>query len=129
MLLYIDEKGPITAKTHGDTSWSSVQVKVEKVQKINGLLNVFEGAYDHTNDKMHVHCYRNKTGKQFIDFLKRVDRIYDNHIKNIFLVLDNLSAHKSKMVKKEISNYCHRIKLVFLPVRSPDLNLIEVRWS
>jgi transposase len=125
--LYVDEKGPITAKTHGGTSWSSVQVKVEKAQKINGLLNVF-GAYDYTNDKIHVHCYRNKTGKQFIDFLKIVDRRYDQDIQNIFVVLDNLSAHKSKMVKKEISKYCPRIKLVFLPVRSPELNLIEVRW-
>ena len=128
MLLYVDEKGPITAKTHGGTSWSSVQVKVEKVQKINGLLNVF-GASDYTNDKMHVHCYRNKRGKQFVDFLKRVDRRYDKNIQNIFLILDNLSAHKSKMVKEEISKYCPRIKLVFLPVRSPELNLIEVRWS
>ncbi len=127
VLLYVDEKGPVTAKTHGGTSWSSIQVKVEKAQKINGLLNVF-GAYDHTNDKMHVHCYRNKTGKQFVDFLKRVDKRYDKNIQNIFLVLDNLSAHKSKMVKKVISKYCPRIKLVFLPVRSPELNLIEVRW-
>ncbi len=69
VLLYVDEKGPITAKTHGGTSWSSTQVKVEKAQKINGLLNVF-GAYDHTNDKIHVHCYRNKTGKQFVDSKK-----------------------------------------------------------
>ena len=63
MSLYVDEKGPVTAKTHGGTSWSSVQVKIEKAQKIDGLLNVL-GAYDHTNDKIHVHCYRNKTGKQ-----------------------------------------------------------------
>ena len=127
VLLYVDEKGPVTAKTHGGTSWSSVQVKIEKAQKINGLLNVF-GAYDHTNDKMHVQCYKRKTGKQFVDFLKRVDKRYDKNIQNIFLVLDNLSAHKSKMVKKEIANDCPRIKLVFLPVRSPELNLIEVRW-
>ena len=33
------------------------------------------------------------------------------------------------MVKDEISKCCPRIKLVFLPVRSPELNLIEVRWS
>ncbi len=64
MLLYVDEKGPVTtAKTHGGTSLLSTQVKIEKAQKIRGLLNVF-GAYDHTNDKIHVHCYRNKTGKQ-----------------------------------------------------------------
>jgi len=87
------------------------------------------GAYDHTNDKMHVHCYRNKTGKQFVDFLKRVDRRYGKNIQNIFLVLDNLSLHKSNKVKEEISKCCPRIKLVFLMVRSPELNLIEVRWS
>jgi len=127
VLLYLDEKGPIAAKTHGGTSWSSVQVKVEKAQKINGLLNVF-GAYDYTNDKMHVHCYKMKTGKQFIDFIKRVDRRYDKNIQNIFVVLDNLSVHKSKKAKNEISRCCSRIKLVFLPVRSPKLNLIEVRW-
>lgn len=127
MLLYADEKGPIAAKTHGGTSWSSTQVKVEKAQKIKGLLNVF-GAYDHTNDKIHVQCYRNKTAKQFADFLKRVDKRYDKNIQNIFVVLDNLPAHKSKRVQKEISKYCPRIKFVFLPVKSPKLNLIEVRW-
>ena len=77
---------------------------------------------------MHVQCYKRKTGKQFVDFLKRVDKRYDKNIQNIFVVLDNLSAHKSKIVKKEISKYCPRIKFVFLPVRSPELNLIEVRW-
>ena len=86
------------------------------------------GAYDYTNDKMHVHCYRNKKGKQFVDFLKRVDKRYDTNIKNIFVVLDNLSAHKSKMVKEVVAKNYSRIKFVFLPVRSPKLNLIEVRW-
>jgi transposase len=89
------------------------------------LLNVF-GAYDHTNDKMHVQCYKKKTGKQFIDFLKRVDRRYGKNIQNIFVVIDNLSAHKSKKVKEDLFKYCPQIKLVFLPVRSQELNLIEV---
>ena len=126
VLFYQDEKGPIAAKTHGGSSWSPVQAKVEKAQKINGLLNVF-GAYDHTNYKMHVHCCKKKTWKQFVDFLKRVDRRYDRHIQNIFIVIDNLSVHKSKRVQREISKCCP-IKFVFLPVRTPKLNLIEVRW-
>ncbi len=91
--------------------WSSTQVKIEKAQKIKGLLNVF-GAYDYTNDKMHVRCYKKKTGKQFVDFLKRVERRYDKNIQNIFLVLDNLSAvHKSKKVKEEISKCCPQNKI------------------
>jgi transposase len=49
-------------------------------------------------------------------------------ISKSFLVLDNLSVHKSKKVREEISKCCPRIKLVFLPIRSPELNLIEVRW-
>jgi len=128
VLLYVDEKGPITAKTHGGTSWSSTQVKVEKAQKVKWLLNVF-GASDYTNDKMHVQCYKRKTAKQFVDFLKRVDKRYDKNIQNIFVVLDNLSVHKSKKAKNEIFKYCSRIKLVFFPVRSSKLNLIEVRWG
>ena len=78
---------------------------------------------------IYVQCYQKKTAKQqFVDFLKRVDKKYGKNIQNIFVVLDNLSVHKSKKVKEEISNLCPRIKFVFLPVRSPKLNLIEVRW-
>jgi hypothetical protein len=67
---------------------------------------------------IYVHCYKKKTGKQSIDFLKKVDKRYDEkNIQNTFLVFDNLSMHKSKMVKKEeISKRCLRIKFIFLPV-------------
>ncbi len=81
--------------------------------------------FDHTNDKMHVQCYKEKSGRQFIDFLKRVDSRYDKHIKNIFLVLDNISIHKSKKVKEEMAKCCPRIRFVFLPTKSPQLNLIK----
>jgi hypothetical protein len=93
LLLYEDEKGPIAAKTYGDcTSWSSVQSKVEKAQKTKGILNIF-GVYDHTNDKMFIHCYKKRNGDQFLDFIRRVDRRYDSTIKQIFLVLDNISIY------------------------------------
>ena len=66
VLLYQDEKGPVTAKTHGGSSWSSIQAKVEKAQ-INGLLNVF-GAYDHTNDTMHVTAIKRRHGNSLLIF-------------------------------------------------------------
>ena len=69
-----------------------------------------------------------KTGKQFLDFINRVDQKYDDHIQHIFLVLDNVSIHRSNKVKESISRDYPRIHLVFLPTRSPELNLIEVRW-
>ena len=125
--MYQDEKGPIAAKTYGGPSWCSTQSKIEKAQKIKGILNTF-GVYDYTNDQMYTHCYRNKTSDQFIDFIKRVDSRYDSSIKTIFVVLDNASIHRSKKTRNAISHYHPRIVLVFLPTRSPELNLIEVRW-
>ena len=106
ILLYQDEKGPIAAKTYGGISWSQVQSKVERAQKIKGILNVF-GVYDHTNDQMYTHSYRNKTGKQFLDFIKRIDRKYNSSIKQIFLLLDNISIQRSLQkiqMKKQYKN-------------------------
>jgi hypothetical protein len=92
--LYVDEKEPVTTtKTHGGTSWSSTQVKVEKA---------------------------------FVDFLKRVEKRYSSNIQNIFLVLDNLSVHKSKKAREVLAKDYPRIKFGFLPVKSPELNLIEL---
>lgn len=87
------------------------------------------GVYDYTNNQMFTHSYKRKTSKQFLDFIKRVDKKYDNNVvKQIFLILDNASIHKSKIVKETLARYHPKIHLVFLPTRSPELNLIEVRW-
>ena len=78
---------------------------------------------------MWTHGYRKKTGKQFLDFIDRIDKKYDSSVKQIFLVLlDNVSIHKSNKVKQTMAKHHKRIQLVFLPTRSPELNLIEVRW-
>ena len=78
---------------------------------------------------MWTHGYRKRTeGKQFLDFIDRIDQKYDNNIKQIFLVLDNVSIHKSNKVKQTMAKHHPRIHLVFLPTMSPELNLIEVRW-
>ena len=82
----------------------------------------------HHNNQMWTHGYKKKTGKQFLDFIDRIDQKYDSNVKQIFLVLDNASIHKSNKVKQTIAKYHSRIQFVFLPTRSPELNLIEVRW-
>jgi transposase len=89
-------------------------------------LNVF-GVYDYTNNQMWTHGYRKKTGKQFLDFIDRIDKKYDSSVKQIFLVLDNVSIHKSNKVKQTMAKNHPRIQLVFLPTRSPELNM-KVRW-
>ncbi len=98
--------------------------------QINEILNVFV-IYNNTNNNLWIQGYKQKTGKQSLDFIKikRVDQKYDNNIKQIFLVLvDNLSVHRPNKVKETLIRFHPRIHLVFLPTRSPELNLIEVRW-
>jgi hypothetical protein len=46
-----------------------------------------------------------RQASSFLDFIKRVDRKYDDNTKQIFLVLDNTSIHKSKIVKETLARY------------------------
>ncbi len=53
VLLYVDEKRPVTAaKILGDTSCSSIKVKVQRAQKLKGILDVFKVEYNHIKDSM-----------------------------------------------------------------------------
>ena len=97
----MDMKGTHSSK---NIWWNLVVFNtIQNIQgsKDKGILNVFGGAYDHTNNPMWIHSYKKKTGKQFLDFIKRVDQKYDFSVKQIFLILDNVSIHKSNnKVKK-----------------------------
>jgi transposase len=47
----------------------------------------------------------------------------------IHLILDNAPYHHSKKVKFWLKSHTRRIKLVFLPSYSPNLNIIERLWK
>jgi len=63
----------------------------------------------------HILLYKQKTGgKQFLDFIKRVvDQKYnDRNIKQIFLIPDNVSIHKSNnKVKKRNASQRHHPRI------------------
>jgi len=59
------------------------------------------------------------------DFLKAVWKA--NIEKNTIMILDNFQSHKAKIVRQYVED--HRIKLVFLPPYSADLNPIEFIWK
>lgn len=59
------------------------------------------------------------------EFLKEIK--FRNPVKNIVVILDNFSSHRSKTTvdfAEEIG-----IELVFLPPYSPDINPIEYIWK
>lgn len=64
------------------------------------------------------------TSKRFIDFLKRLIKYSKG--KKIFLIVDNLSVHKSEEVRNFVNDHKLEIELFYLPSYSPDLNPDEL---
>ena len=60
----------------------------------------------------------------FIDFLKWLLKT----IPKFALILDNAGYHTSNKVSKFIESTNGRIKLIFLPPHTPQLNPIEIQW-
>ena len=62
---------------------------------------------------------QNMDADLFVTFLKRLT---ESSEKKIFLILDNLRVHHSKIVKAWVEEHQEKIKLFYLPAYSPDLN-------
>ena len=74
--------------------------------------------------KLYFKTYTGKfSSKVFIEF---INRLIKQVKRKIFLIVDNLSVHKSKMVKKWINGHKRKIELFFLPPYSPDINPDEL---
>lgn len=56
---------------------------------------------------------------RFITFLKRLIR---SRNEKVFLIIDNLPAHKTNRVKQWAKDNAHAIRLFYLPPYSPELN-------
>ena len=62
----------------------------------------------------------------FVEFLKKL--VHDTN-GPIFLVLDNHSVHKARIVRDYVDSLDGRLKLFFLPPYSPELNPDEWVWK
>ena len=62
---------------------------------------------------------QNMDATLFITFL---ERLIEGSSKKIFLILDNLRVHHSKIVKAWVEEHKEKIALFYLPAYSPDLN-------
>lgn len=70
--------------------------------------------------KVRFMVYQDTMNSQtFIKFLKRLIKDTDQ---KVFLILDNLRVHHSKLVKQWLAEHQEAIELFFLPSYSPELN-------
>jgi len=95
----------------GKTPVIRLCAKRERVNLISSITN---------QGKVRFMVYRDTMNSQtLIKFLKRLIKDAD---KKVFLILDNLRVHHSKLVKQWLKGHEKEIELFFLPSYSPELN-------
>lgn len=92
--------------------------------KRNGTTTLF-AAIETASGKVHARCEQRHTHKEWLRFLKQLDRDTDKTL-DMHVILDNYATHKQPNVLAWLSNH-PRIHLHFTPTSSSWLNVIE-RW-
>ena len=95
----------------GKTPVIRLCAKRERINLISSITN---------QGKVRFMVYQDTMNSQtLIKFLKRLIKDAD---KKVFLILDNLRVHHSKLVKEWLKDHEDKIELFFLPSYSPELN-------
>jgi putative transposase len=85
------------------------------------------GAYNWRSDDVSAVSVDIKNSQAFIEFLEYL--LVDCYpTQRIVLVMDNASYHHSAPVRAALSLFEHRVRVIYLPARCPDLNPIERYW-
>lgn len=92
-------------------------------EKINAFITLL-----YPSNKIKFKISKSRTSTDFIDHLRNIGSyIKKNKIKRFILVTDNASFHVSRQTKQFIDNQLDWLTVIFLPKRSPNLNLVETR--
>jgi transposase len=128
IVLCIDEKTQIQALERAQPIFPIIR-NVPERQTVDyerhGTTTLF-AALDVLSGNVIGECKDRHTSKDYIQFLKKVDRNYPRG-KTLHIVADNLSAHKTKEVKEYFNSVPDRFVTHFIPTHSSWLNLVE-RW-
>jgi transposase len=124
-LFFLDEAGfqsdPILGRTYGlkgktpVVSTSGQRQHINVISAVNSRGEFWAATYDGKLD-----------AELFVEFLKDFRK---SQTETIFLVLDGLAVHKSKVVEKYLATLNGRLELHPLPPYCPDLNPDEFVWS
>ena len=125
MVLCVDEKSQIQAL---DRTQPGLPMKKGRAQtmthdyKRNGTTTLF-AALDVKSGIVIGECQPRHRAKEFIRFLKKIDRIVQKHL-DLHLIMDNYGTHKTAEVQAWLDKH-PRFKLHFIPTSSSWLNLVE----
>jgi len=125
VVLCVDEKSQIQAL---DRTQPGLPMKKGRAQtmthdyKRNGTTTLF-AALDVKTGKVIGACLPRHRAKEFIRFLKTIDRAVAKHL-DVHAICDNYKTHKTKEVQAWLAKH-PRFKLHFTPTSSSWINLVE----
>ena len=125
LVLCVDEKSQIQAL---DRTQPGLPIKKGRAAtmthdyKRNGTTTLF-AALDVKTGAVIGECLPRHRAKEFIRFLKKIDRTVAKHL-DLHLVVDNYTTHKTDQVKAWLERH-PRFTLHFIPTSSSWLNLVE----
>ena len=125
LVLCVDEKSQIQAL---DRTQPGLPLKKGRAAtmthdyKRHGTTTLF-AALDVKSGLVIGECQPRHRAKEFIRFLKRIDRCVQKHL-DVHLVLDNYGTHKTPEVKAWLAKH-QRFHLHFTPTSASWLNLVE----
>lgn len=99
--------------------------KIIEINSARKRLNIM-GAISLETMKFQYKMYDKINGIATIEFMKQLEAAYPNNQK-IHLILDNAGYHRSAEVEEYLKT--SRVRVLFLPPRSPNLNSIERLWK
>lgn len=84
------------------------------------------GAYNPITQDVFVRNYKTINAETVIEFFKELETFYSDKAE-IYAIVDNAKYYKNTLVQAYIKT--SRVKMIFLPTYSPNLNLIERFWK
>lgn len=128
LLIYVDE-----AHIHQDLdsgyTWAPTGQPTWRASTSPGLAKRINwyGAYDFSQGRCFIWNEGRCNGEQTIKFLQRLVQWLDEPDRQLVIIWDGASYHRSKIVQAEAERL--GIELIRLPGYSPDLNPIEGLWK
>jgi hypothetical protein len=87
---------------------------------------ILNGAVDPQSCEVVIRTDQRLNAQSTIELFKMIEQKHPN-AENIYTIADNARYYRSSQVQQYLAN--SRIKLIFLPTYSPNLNLIERLWK
>lgn len=127
VILFSDGVHP-THNLHKTKAW--IKKGEEKQVRTNtgrGRLNI-NGALDLETMRVTAHFSETINAETTMELFDKIQLVYKDKT-TIYLIIDNATYYKNKDVKAYLAREDCRIKLIFLPSYSPNLNYIERLWK